>query len=375
MAVVDAMIQILTQQVFTILKEQARFPLDFKDQFELMKTKLDLTKALLADTESLKEKKEVIKASLITLRGLIYEADNIMTDCLVRDEYEKEGSCTSLTFNKPLFWYQTGKKLKDVNSKLDAMERSLGNHLRYQEQSDHGGDNTSQVMKYTAQDYVPSEVIGLEEDLEKLKGWIRDTKDKLLRVGIFGMGGLGKTTIAQKLFNDQHVAAGYDKMIWVSVSQVSSDRRIVRSMLDQLESHCSVSDETPLLHKLNELLKGKICLIVMDDVWKINQVWWNQFFSGLDGAVGKGSCIIITTRKEDVLTSMGVGRSQFHKPKELTDNDSWLLFRKPAFSSYPDAQFEKVGKEILKKCGGASTGNQGNSSTIGFKIIFNSRLE
>ncbi|KAJ6408541.1 hypothetical protein OIU84_011796 [Salix udensis] len=352
MAVEDAMLQILTQQVFTILKEQARFPLDFKDQFELMKTKLDLTKALLADTESLKEKKEVIKASLITLRGLIYEADNIMTDCLVRDEYEKEGSCTSLTFNKPLFWYQTGKKLKDVNSKLDAMERSLGSHLRYQEQSDHGGDNTSQVMKCTALDYVPSEVIGLEEDLEKLKGWIRDTKDKLLRVGIFGMGGLGKTTIAQKLFNDQHVAAGYDKMIWVSVSQVSSDRRIMRSMLEQLESHCSVSDETPLLHKLNELLKGKICLIVMDDVWKINQVWWNQFFSGLDGAVGKGSCIIITTRKEDVLTSMGVGRSQFHKPKELTDNDSWLLFRKSAFSSYPDAQFEKVGKEILKKCGG-----------------------
>ncbi|KAB5516784.1 hypothetical protein DKX38_027432 [Salix brachista] len=300
MAVVDAMLQVLTEQVFTILKEQARFPLDFKDQFELMKTKLDLTKALLADTESLKEKKEVVKASLITLRGLIYEADNIMTDCLVRDEYEKEGSCTSLTFKKPLFWYQTGKKLKDVNSKLDAMERSLGIHLKYQEQSDHG-DNTSQVMKYTAQDYARSE----------------------------------------------HVAAGYDKMIWVSVSQVSSDRRIMRSMLDQLESHCSVSDEAQLLHKLNELLKGKICLIVMDDVWKINQGWWNQFFSGLDGAVGKGSCIIITTRKEDVLTSMGVGRSQFHKPKELTDNDSWLLFRKSAFSSYPDAQFEKIQAEQL----------------------------
>ncbi|KAF9679389.1 hypothetical protein SADUNF_Sadunf06G0010100 [Salix dunnii] len=351
MAVVDAMLQVLTQQVFTILKEQASFPLDFKDQFELMKTKLDLTKALLADTENLNEKKKVVTANLIQLRDLIYEADNIMTDCLVRDEYEKEGSCTSLTFKKPLFWYQTGKKLKDVNSKLDAMERSLGIHLKYQEQSDHGG-KTTQVTKYTVQDYVPSEVIGLEEDLEKLKGWISDTKDKLLRVGIFGMGGLGKTTIAQKLFNDQHVAARYDKMIWVSVSQVSSDRRIMRSMLEQLESHCSVSDEAQMLHKLNELLKGKTCLIVMDDVWKINRGWWNQFFSGLDGAVGKGSCIIITTRKEDVLTSMGVGRSQFHTPKVLTNNDSWLLFSKSAFSSCPDAQFEKVGKEILEKCGG-----------------------
>ncbi|KAJ6747814.1 DISEASE RESISTANCE PROTEIN RP [Salix koriyanagi] len=345
MAVVDAMLQILTQQVFTILKEQATFPLDFKNQFELMKTKLDLTKALLADTENLKEKMRVVKANLITLRGLIYEADNIMTDCLVRDEYEKEGSCTSLTFKKPLFWYQTGKKLKDVNSKLDAMERALGAHLKYQEQSDHG-DNTSQVRKYTAQDHVASEIIGLEEDLEKLKGWIRDTKDKLLRVGIFGMGGL-----------------------------VSSDRRIMTSMLEQLDSNCSVSDEAQMLHRLNELLEGKTCLIVMDDVWKINEEWWSQFFPGLVGAVGKGSCIIITTRNEDVLTSMGVGTSQFHKPKVLTDKDSWLLFSKSAFSSCPDAQFEKVGKEILEKCGGLPLAINAVAALLAKKITFNSPLE
>jgi len=354
--VVDAMLQSLTQQVFTALQEHARFALDFKDQFELMKTRLDLTKALLADTENLKEKKKVVKAILISLRDLIYEADNIMTDCLVRDEYQKEASCTSLTLKKPLFWYQTGKKLKDVNAKLGEMEKSLGEHLKYQDQSDHG-DNTAQSMKYTAQDYVPSEIIGLEEDLKRLKGWIGDTKDELLLVGIVGMGGLGKTTFAQKIFNDQHVAGRYDNMIWVSVSQVSSDMRIMRSMLEQLESHCSVSDEAQMLHKLNELLKGKTCLIVMDDVWKINQGWWNQFFSGLQSAVGESSCIIITTRNEEVLTSMGVDKSRVHRPKLLTANDSWLLFSKSAFSrcrdrKCPDAQFERVGKELLEKCGG-----------------------
>ncbi|KAF2299591.1 hypothetical protein GH714_038303 [Hevea brasiliensis] len=162
------MIQILAQQVFTALQNQAHFALDFKGQFEVMKTRLDLTKALLADTENLKSKKEIVKASLSSLRELVYEADNILTDCLIRDEYQNDGSCSSLTFQKPLFWYQTGKKLKDINAKMEAMERSLGAYLKAQDLSNHG-DNEHQIVKYTTQDYDPSEIIGLEHDLEKGK--------------------------------------------------------------------------------------------------------------------------------------------------------------------------------------------------------------
>ncbi|CAK7344996.1 unnamed protein product [Dovyalis caffra] len=356
MVVAEAMIQQLTQQVFTALQEQARFALDFQSQFEMMKTKLDLTKALLADTENLKSKKKAVKTILINLRDLIYEADNILTDCLVRDEYQKDGSCTSFTLQKPIFLYQTGKKLKDINAKMETMERSLALYLKAPDESNHG-DNTNQVMKYASQDCVPSEIIGLERDLEKLKGWMLYAKDVLLRVGIVGMGGLGKTTIAQKIFNDIEVAGHYDKMIWVSVSQASSDLRIMRSMLEQLELHCSVSDEAQMLHKLNQLLRDKTCLIVLDDVWEINQEWWNQLCSALQNAVGKSNCIIITTRKEDVLVSMDVDKSQVHQPKTLKEDDSWLLFSKSAFSrckdrKCPDAQFERVGKEILEKCGG-----------------------
>ncbi|KAF2325411.1 hypothetical protein GH714_027830 [Hevea brasiliensis] len=242
-----------------------------------MKTRLDLTKALLADTENLKSKKEIVKASLSSLRELVYEADNILTDCLIRDEYQNDGSCSSLTFQKPLFWYQTGKKLKDINAKMEAMERSLGAYLKAQDLSNHG------------------------------------------------------------------------------VSQNSSEERIMRSMLEQLEP-ISLSDESQIMHKINQALEGKTCLIFMDDVWRMNLPWWDKFCSSLQKVIGGSSCVI-TTRNEEVATDMGVDKSQIHQPKTLNKDESWLLFSKFAFARCrgkrcPDAQFDKEGREILDKCGG-----------------------
>ncbi|XP_065863084.1 disease resistance RPP13-like protein 4 [Euphorbia lathyris] len=356
MAIVDSMVQVLAQQVFITLQTQAHFAVDFKEQFEVMKTKLDLAKALLADTENLKSKKQIVKATLATLRDLVYEADNILTDCLIRDENQKDGSCTTLTFQKPLFWYQTGKKLKQINAKMEMMERSLGANLKAQDLNDQE-DNSYNVVRYTSQDYDPSEIIGLELDLEKLKGWIFGTTDELHRIGIIGMGGLGKTTIAQKIFNDVEVSNSFEKMLWVSVSQTCSAERIMRSMLEQLEPSCPIFDEAQMLHKISQILKEKNCLVVMDDVWKMNVPWWDKFCSCLQNAMGKRSCIIVTTRNIEVATGMGVDKSRIHQPKPLNKEESWLLFSKFAFSRckgkcQPDDRFEKVGKEILEKCGG-----------------------
>ncbi|WCJ32476.1 Disease resistance RPP13-like protein 4 [Euphorbia peplus] len=356
MAIVDSMIQILAQQVFTTLQTQAYFAVDFKEQFEVMKTKLDLAKALLADTENLKTKKQIVKATLASLQDLVFEADNILTDCLVRNDYQKDGSCTTLSFQKPIFWYQTGKKLKQINAKMEMMERSLGANLKAQDLNEQE-NNSYHVLKYTSQDYDPSEIIGLESDLEKLKGWIFGTTSELNRIGITGMGGLGKTTIAQKIFNDMMVSNHFEKMLWVSVSQTSSSERIMRSMLEQLEPSSSIWDEAQMLHKISEILKENNCLIVMDDVWKMNVPWWNKFCSCLQNSIGKKSCIIVTTRNEEVATGMGVEKSQIHQPKPLNKQESWLLFSKFAFSRCrgkcpPDDRFEKVGKQILDKCGG-----------------------
>ncbi|WCJ32482.1 Disease resistance protein RGA2 [Euphorbia peplus] len=100
------------------------------------------------------------------------------------------------------------------------------------------------------------------------------------------MGGLGKTTIAQKLFYDTMVSNHFEKMLWVSVSQTLTVERIIRSMLEQLEPTSLIWDEANMFHNIIKILKDKNCLIVMDDVWKMNVPWWDYFCSCLKCSVG-----------------------------------------------------------------------------------------
>ncbi|XP_061944562.1 disease resistance RPP13-like protein 4 [Populus nigra] len=355
MALVDAMIQTLTEELFTALMNQAQYALDFKSQFERMKTQLELMKAFLNDTEILKTKKEVLKLTMIQIRELIYEADDLLTDCRIRDEYQKDGRCSNFSASMLLFLYRTGKKLKDINLRIEKLENSLRVYLTPQLFSIQ--ENVHQVTGFSCQDYDPANKVGLEHDARKIKEWIISKAKVLHRIGMIGMGGLGKSTIAQKLFNDEDVRSFFKNMIWLSVSQDFSEEQIMKSMLKQLyEEKTNRSDKAQIMHKIHLLLEHMTCLIVMDDVWSIRIDWWNQLCSGLEKPTGKNSCIMITTRNEEVATNMGVEKSRIHRPSFLDDDESWSLFCKYAFYASKeicdDQQLENVGRDIVQKCGG-----------------------
>nr|TKR65884.1 hypothetical protein D5086_0000317530 [Populus alba] len=299
MAVENVLIEKLGEQVFSALMNQAQFALDFKNQFQALKTQLDLVKAFLADTNNLKMKKETLKTSLIKLRDLVYEADDILTDCVLRYDYQKDGSCSKYTPDEFFFRCRMGRQLMDLNSRMGKMGSDLSAYLTPQHLLSLG-DNTYRAKVFTSQDFEPSEVIGLEEDIEKLKRWT------------FSASGLG-------------------------------------------ENPSPVSDLGQMLHVINQSLQGQSCLIVMDDVWSFNQDWWGKLCSAIQ-KTEKRSCVMITTRNEDVATHMGVESSRIHHPKVLDEKDSWSLFCNFAFQETKgkcsNSQFEKVGKEIVGKCGG-----------------------
>ncbi|ESR55977.1 Disease resistance RPP13-like protein 4 [Citrus sinensis] len=277
----EAMIGTLIEKVFSALLTQAQCALDFKDQLEAMKTKLELMTAFISCTDN--------------LRKIIYEADDIMTDCQIRDEYRKDGFCHRFSLRDLFFIYQTG--------------------------------------------------------LGKIKGWILSSTEKLQQIGIVGMGGLSKTTIAQKIFNDGEMVAYFEKRIWVPVSQNFCEERVMRAMLQQLGEDESGIEESYLLHKIQQRLSDKTCLIVMDDVWRMNLDWWKNLYP-----TEKRCFAIITSRNETVVNSMAVDESRIHRPKILNEEESWSLLCKHAFltskGKCPNKEFEKKGREILKKCGG-----------------------
>ena len=119
-------------------------------------------------------------------------------------------------------------------------------------------------------------------------------------MSIVGMGGLGKTTLAKKVYNQRDVQQHFDCKAWVYVSQEFRAREI---LLDIANRFMSLNEkekemrESELGEKLCEYLKEKKYLVVMDDVWS-SEVW-SRLRSHLPEAKD-GSKVLITTRNKEI---------------------------------------------------------------------------
>ncbi|XWS45467.1 hypothetical protein CRYUN_Cryun15aG0139200 [Craigia yunnanensis] len=358
---VDAIVSVFLEKLLNTLAEEGRYVTKFRDQFEKLQTELQLMQCFLKDADRLKRKNHTIRKILADLRELIYEAEDILADCQLQsreDNQFSQGWLTCISPPKLHFKYQSGKRLKEITEKITYIKQNissfLGGPLLFQPYVINAQD---QMPRWSSQVYDHTQVVGLEADTQKIKDWIfeaaREGGQDILAIGVVGMGGLGKTTIAQKVFNEREIEQHFDRRMWVSVSQTFSEEQIMRSMLRNLGDASVGDDRNELLKKINQYLLGKRYLIVMDDVWN-EDVWWQRICEGLPK--GNGSCIIITTRFEKVSRKMGVKEVRIHRPKFLNKYYSWLLFRKIAFTTsggeciYPD--LEDVGKEIVEKCKG-----------------------
>uniref|UniRef100_A0A3Q7J1D3 Uncharacterized protein n=1 Tax=Solanum lycopersicum TaxID=4081 RepID=A0A3Q7J1D3_SOLLC len=194
---------------------------------------------------------------------------------------------------------------------------------------------------------VDSGIFGRQNEIEDLVGRLlsMDTKGKNLAVvPIVGMGGLGKTTLAKAVYNDERlgfVFLRYDAF------------RITKGILQEIGSTDLKADHNlnQLQVKVKESLKGKKFLIVLDDVWNDNYNEWDDLRNiFVQGDIG--SKIIVTTRKNSVALMMGNEQISMNN---LSTEASWSLFKRHAFENmnpmgYPE--LEEVGKQIAAKCKG-----------------------
>jgi hypothetical protein len=92
---------------------------------------------------------------------------------------------------------------------------------------------------------------------------------------IVGLGGLGKTTLAQLIFNHERVVNHFELRIWVCVSEDFSLKRMTKAIIESASGHaCEDLDLEPLQRKLLDFLQRKRFLLVLDDVWDDDQENW-----------------------------------------------------------------------------------------------------
>jgi len=218
-------------------------------------------------------------------------------------------------------------------------------------------------MAPTSSFIAEPKVFGWEDDKKKIVEFLltqaRDCEFFSV-YPIVGLGGLGKTTLAQLVYNDVRVSSNFDTKIWICVSEAFSIKRILCSIIESITGgKCDVLDLDVLLRKVKELLKGKRYFLVLDDMWnktqqlafRLSQEKWNMLKS-VFMCGSKGSSILVSTRDEVVAAIMGT--CQAYPLYGLSDDECWLLFKQYAFENDKEEceELVPIGKDIVKTCGG-----------------------
>ncbi|CAA7388412.1 unnamed protein product [Spirodela intermedia] len=205
-----------------------------------------------------------------------------------------------------------------------------------------------------------SRMIGRGHDLETIKGLLFSElhgDGNIPVIAIVGMGGLGKTTLAQFVYNDTQVQQHFNLKIWVCVSEEFDLERLTRAMLESLEEKkCDLTQLDPLQRRLKGIVERKRLLLVFDDVWEhqnLNIDAWEQLYKPFLG-VSDGSKILVTTRSKSFLDRV-IRADSVHRLPYLTDNDCFMLFSQHAFedlNSDIDPTLLDIGKKISNNCRG-----------------------
>ncbi|XP_041999707.1 putative late blight resistance protein homolog R1B-16 [Salvia splendens] len=187
----------------------------------------------------------------------------------------------------------------------------------------------------------------LKEEL--VRAWSQDVK--LLSVA--GMAGIGKTTLARTIYEDFDIVEWFECRAWVEVGREWQLHKIIRNILDQVNSHEMEDDDERVSECLRESLKGKRFLIVLDDVWDAKVC---HDIKKLAATIGYlvGSRVLLITRMQGVVEGVGLESGIDSMDMRLMDKDeSWDLLREKVFATEPCSfQLEKAGRKIAEKCDG-----------------------
>ncbi|MFS8028535.1 putative P-loop containing nucleoside triphosphate hydrolase, leucine-rich repeat domain superfamily [Helianthus anomalus] len=203
------------------------------------------------------------------------------------------------------------------------------------------------------------EIVGMGDKKAKLMEWLLEDDPRRMVLSIVGMGGLGKTTLVTKVYNDQMIQRHFDIWAWVSVSQTNGVEELLRSLIKKLlgpkyydPSGLGLMSYRELVEMLIDYLHKKRYVIILDDVWNI--LLWSRIRSAFPEN-GLGSRVIFTTRNDNIAKSVGPGKHILHL-QPLGEDDSWALFCRKAFWSDSGhccpVELEELAKAITRKCEG-----------------------
>ncbi|CAN6703179.1 unnamed protein product [Malus baccata var. baccata] len=320
---------------------------------------------VLLDAEQKQANNNEVKLWLQSVEDAVYQADDVL------DEFNTEVqrrqvmrgntklSKVRLFFsssNQLVFGLEMSHKIKDINKRLSEVASRTPSDLNNSRE-----DTRFILRERVTHSFVPKDnIIGRDEDKKALIQLLLDpiSAENVSTISIVGIGGLGKTTLAQLIFNDEVIRKHFELKIWVCVSNTFEldilAKKILKADMLSKEERDKVDelDMNQLQNELRKKVDGKKYLLVLDDVWNENPQKCLSLMDLLKGG-GEGSRILITTRTKTV--AMTSHTTKLYTLRGLNEDQSWSLFKKMAFQDGKEPEnstIKAIGMEVARKCQG-----------------------
>lgn len=367
----EAVVSQVVQRISDLLVYEATSLSSVREEVESLRTELTRIKYFLKDADSKQEQDDRVRNWVAEVRDVACEIEDAIETYILKFHS---------TYIKAFHLRKLRSQINSIKDKIRSIRESRQTYqIEFSSISGEGSNSSLNKLRRSYPDDEDKDVISLKDTMIALKAPLIKEEDRLCVVSIVGMGGLGKTTLAKKVYNDVDVKKLFDSQAWVFISQQYALREVLCEILMQIGFQSQLErknldakkytkelleerknrrenlkdlEERELLEWVKAELDEKRYLIVLDDIWSID-AWY-----GIKKAFPKGkmgSKVLFTTRKMEVAKSADPYGFSIEPPL-LTLEESWELLQRKAFlreqvgenSCRPE--YEKVGKELVEKC-------------------------
>ncbi|XP_047967205.1 putative late blight resistance protein homolog R1A-10 isoform X2 [Salvia hispanica] len=344
----DAAVEFLLNNLKELVLQETHLMNETEGNVGKLKSDLLHLQAFLRETVKMRNSNERIKLMRKEIHDVVYDVEDIIGAYMAKNKVSGKSSVFFKKFltshRSVLNFHSIGRKVAGSSGRLEQLRKEI--NLTTNE------EDKTEILSEPRPPRKDMSMVGFADVAERLIRRLTQEADGLDVISLTGMSGLGKTTLAWKIYNDPEIILKFPTRIWLTVSARFTERDIflrILGHLTTLDDDMRAKDGEELAEIVSNYLQMGTFILVMDDVWSIPA--WEQLKKALPLQENK-SKVLLTSREETVGSAASKPRP-FVPLRAFDPEECWELLRLEALGKLEcPPQLVQVGKKIAADCDG-----------------------